>query len=278
MRRAESPVPRIPEVPAALDQTGRTTPGRASWRRWSARRTAAGASAVGRSRTTWSAVASLDATVRSALRHREVARVFPPSNKVPTLVPSSSPDPHDPALGTSMPAGASCARSCRGFRHRPRGVGRSPPYERAPTETADFRRPSYAGTRPEPRPAPGGPGLGRLASGRDGLRGVPVSRDRPAGPACAPSGAIGRARRHSVNSVLSTRRPSWTARRLDSPNIRSFSTEGTSVIATPAAAKRQLMTVSISKPSPHIILPLAGAGALWSGRSSSGIRSAQNAL
>ncbi len=31
-------------------------------------------------------------------------------------------------------------------------------------------------------------------------------------------------------------------------------------------------------PSPHSILPLAGAGPLWSGRSSSGIRSAQNAL
>ena len=86
------------------------------------------------------------------------------------------------------------------------------------------------------------------------------------------------ARRRSVRSVLRTRRPSETACRLDSPNIRSFSTEGTSVIRTPAAAKRQLMTVSISKPSPHTILPSVGAGPSWSGRSSSGIRSAQNAL
>ena len=50
------------------------------------------------------------------------------------------------------------------------------------------------------------------------------------------------------------------------------------MIETLAAANRQLMTVSISNPSPHSILPLAGAGPLWSGSSSSGIRSAQNAL
>ena len=85
------------------------------------------------------------------------------------------------------------------------------------------------------------------------------------------------ARRHSVNSVRSTRMPSETARRLDSPNIRSFSIEGTSVIETLAAAKRQLMTVSISNPSPHNI-PSTGAAACGSGRSNNGNRSAQNAL
>ena len=48
---------------------------------------------------------------------------------------------------------------------------------------------------------------------------------------------VARARSHSVIRVLRTRSPSETACRLDSPKIRIFSTEGTSVMATPGCGE-----------------------------------------
>lgn len=78
-------------------------------------------------------------------------------------------------------------------------------------------------------------------------------------------------------NVRKTRKPSLKVRRLLLPRTRRLSMLGTSMILAPAAAKRQLMRVSISNPSPQS-MPSAGPGAVTSGRASAGTKWRQSAL
>ena len=90
--------------------------------------------------------------------------------------------------------------------------------------------------------------------------------------ACAwPGGA--RRSAYAARACRRRRSAGWSRR-----TCARRSMDGTSVIFSPAAATRQLSTVSISKPSPQSIPSAAAAARPMSGRSSTGRRSAQNAL
>ena len=121
---------------------------------------------------------------------------------------------------------------------------------------------------------PGGRGAAAVArpscrlADQDQVLGSPARRGRPGlrpGGAPAPLGQD-RTRR--------TRIPSGIARRLLTPCRRGHSVLPTSVIRTPARATRTLMSVSISKPSPHASSRAGHRAARAGGRSSIGSRSA----
>ena len=85
-------------------------------------------------------------------------------------------------------------------------------------------------------------------------------------------------RRYSRMIVRITRMPSLTALRLLTPCSRLCSTLATSLIRSRCRAARTLISVSISKPSPHSFSPSAVAGRVTSGRSRRSRTDRQNAL